>query len=801
MNLLDYELKHINYLEKNAAECTLFLKKNNEFPLSGPCTIALIGNGARNTIKGGTGSGDIVSHFFLSCEAALKEKGFNIVSSDWMDKYDEFKKSTRKDFIKYVKVLAKKANTPAYIYSMGFFEEEKDYAISCNYDAEACVYVLARNSGEGNNRRNIKGDVKLTDKEVSDILFLNKKFKKFMLVLNVGGVVDLSPVLEVSNILLLSQLGAVTGSVFAEILLGQYNPSGKLATTWTKPEDYPGFCDFGFMHDTYYKEGIYVGYKYFSSVSKNVYFPFGFGLSYTDFELNSPSASVNKMSINAKINVKNIGNFSGKEVVQVYLSKPNTLLEQPKIELCGYKKSKVLEPNEEELLNIEINLLDFASYDDKNASWILPKGDYIIRIGNSSINNKPILKAVLDETLILDKLENKLINQTIKELSIKPDNEDIKNIKTSKLDYSDVKSKKVTYKKDTYVDHFIGTLANEDLASICLGNYGKGFAAIVGGSCVDVIGGAGQTALSVKAIDKSLTMADGPAGLRVKYEYGVDNKGIYDTKLEPFMENMLNYLPIISAPFIKPPKNRHGNIHHQYTTAIPIGTALAQSFNNQFVRECGQIINKEMDIFGIDLWLAPALNLQRNILCGRNFEYYSEDSYLTGSIAIAMIQGVESGNNKGVTIKHFACNNQEWNRTNNNSCLSERALRETYLKGFQMCITKTQPKAIMTSYNLINGVHASESYELINDILRCEWGYEGLVMTDWVQTGRKWSKISKYPSIYASNNILSGNDLTMPGYSIDYKDIIKALKSGKMSRDDLLFSASRIYRSILKQKG
>ena len=285
MELLDYEKKHIEFLEKNASECSLFLKRNNEFPLNAPCNLVLVGNGARNTIKGGTGSGDVASRFFKTAEDALIASGFNVTSKLWMDTYDEFRKNTKKEYIKQVKSEAKKAHILAAVYSIGHFEEEKEHTISCDFEGDACVYVLARNSGEGNDRKNIKGDVKLTDKEVSDILFLNQKFSKFMLVLNVGGVVDLSPILDVSNILLLSQLGVVTGDVLSNILLGKCNPSGKLSTTWAKPEDYPCFTEFGDRDDTYYKEGIYVGYRYFNTINKNIIFPFGFGLSYTDFNI------------------------------------------------------------------------------------------------------------------------------------------------------------------------------------------------------------------------------------------------------------------------------------------------------------------------------------------------------------------------------------------------------------------------------------------------------------------------------------------------------------------------------------
>ena len=334
MEIFDYEKKHIYYLKENASECSLFLKRNDEFPIDKPCEMVLVGNGARGTIKGGTGSGDVLSRFFKTAEEAFIENGFTITSNTWMDEYDEFRRNSKKDYIKDTKKAARKAHIMPLIYSMGYFEEEKNYNISLDYDGDICIYVLSRNSGEGNDRRNIKGDVKLSDKEVSDILFLNNKFKKFMLVLNVGGVVDLSPVLEVSNILLLSQLGVVTGDVLVDIILGKANPSGKLTTTWAKPEDYPYFNEFGSQDDTYYKEGIYVGYRYFNTICEHIIYPFGYGLSYTDFEIKYVDSNLNKNILKINVHVKNVGKYAGKEVVQAYVTKPNALLDKPYVELC-----------------------------------------------------------------------------------------------------------------------------------------------------------------------------------------------------------------------------------------------------------------------------------------------------------------------------------------------------------------------------------------------------------------------------------------------------------------------------------
>ena len=801
MELLDYEQKHIEYLKENASECSLFLRRNNEFPLTEPTSVVLVGNGARSTIKGGTGSGDVASRYFKTIEEALIDNGFTITSSKWLDEYDEFKKSTKEQYIKDCKKNAKEAHINPIVYSMGFFEEEKDYKISCDYDGEVCLYILARNSGEGNDRRNIKGDVKLSNKEVEDILYLNNKFKKFMLVLNVGGVVDLSEVMEVSNILLLSQLGVVTSDVLVDIILGRKNPSGKLSTTWARPEDYPFFLDFGHRDDTYYKEGIYVGYRYFNTTKTNVYFPFGFGLSYTDFDIKVNNVYLEGMKLGIECEVTNIGSYKGKEVVQAYVTKPNGDIDNPYVELCGYKKTKELAPNGFDLVFIVIDFTKFGCYDEERAVTFLPKGDYLVRVGNSSVNLKVVAKCKLKEEVILEKLANKCSDKSITDyVPDKYEVEELEKVPEFIFDTKYVYTREVEYKKDEYTDPLVETLDDSSLAYLCLGHHTSGFAALVGSSCEHVVGGAGETVLRIPEVKSSLTMADGPAGVRILQEYGKDEKGIYKTTMDSIMEKMMDFIPKIAHPFLKPSKKRSGEIYHQYTTAIPIGTALAQSFNDDFVSGCGDLVASEMKLFGIDLWLAPALNIHRNILCGRNFEYYSEDPYLSGRTAIAMIKGVEKEEGLGTTIKHFACNNQEFNRNNNNSHVSERALREIYLKGFEMCIKEASPKAIMTSYNLINGIHSSESFELINDILRCEWGYDGLVMTDWIASGRSFCKESVYPAPFASNNILAGNDLTMSGCPKDYKDIMKALKSGKLTRTDLLYSASRVYRSIIRQK-
>ena len=240
-----------------------------------------------------------------------------------------------------------------------------------------------------------------------------------------------------------------------------------------------------------------------------------------------------------------------------------------------------------------------------------------------------------------------------------------------------------------------------------------------------------------------------------------------------------------------------GEIHHQYATAIPIGTAIAQSWNRELAEACGDVVGEEMLRFGVHLWLAPALNLHRDIRCGRNFEYYSEDPLLSGKMAAGITRGVQKHPGCAVTIKHYAANNQEYNRYNSNSQISQRTLREMYLRGFGICVRESAPLAVMTSYNLLNGTHTSEQRDLIHRILRCEFGFGGIVMTDWIlPMGQGSSK--KYPAPDAGKIAAAGGDLVMPGGKNDQKAILKALKRKKLTRQQLRINATRVIRMARK---
>ena len=293
-------------------------------------------------------------------------------------------------------------------------------------------------------------------------------------------------------------------------------------------------------------------------------------------------------------------------------------------------------------------------------------------------------------------------------------------------------------------------------------------------------------------------MADGPAGLRLARRFYRDRKGAHAAGgvglPESMLESMAPVLRWLASRLLggkKPPKG--AAIEEQYCTAIPIGTAIAQSWDREFARICGDLVGAEMERFGVHLWLAPALNIHRSIRCGRNFEYFSEDPLLSGRMAAALTEGVQAHPGRGATVKHFVANNQEFNRYGNNSRVSERALREIYLKGFGIAVRESQPKALMTSYNLLNGVHTAQRRDLIEDILRCEFGFEGIVMTDWV-IALMSGKADRHPKVQPHMVAAAGGDLFMPGSKGDYGDILQALQEGRLDREQLLINASRLYR-------
>ncbi len=800
-----YEQEHLDYVMETAKECTLFLKRNNSFPLEKPCKLAAYGNGVRHTVKGGTGSGEVNSRFAINVEQGLKDAGFEITTEKWLDAFEILKKENHKSYIQKIKDEAKTLGVEPMMYGMGKVDPEPEHSIPLEGEGDACVYVLARNSGEGNDRKVEKGDVLLTDSEVRDILYLNKAFKKFILVLNVGGPVDLSPVSEVSNILLLSQLGVVTGSVLSDILLGKANPSGKLATTWAKPQEYYGIEEFRNPDNNNYTEGIYVGYRYFDSEQIKPMFPFGYGLSYTEFTVEPLDITNRKDEISITVKVTNEGTFSGKEVVQVYVSAPSGKLDKAYQDLAAFAKTKELKPDETEEILVSFRLSDIASYDEDTEAFILEKGNYIVRVGNASDSTRVAGAIILDETVTTVKTRNCLGNPGFKDYVAKQhDTLLTENVNTINLSLSDFETSVVKFDRSYPVEELVSKLSDEELCYASVGAFdpeANGLS-VIGNASFAVAGAAGETTKLLRSKGfKSLVMADGPAGLRLSRNYYIDEKGAHSVGTglpESFIDYMsteeLDHLRKIMDDNVP---DEGVEILEQYATAIPIGTAIAQSFNCELAESYGDIVGDEMERFGVQLWLAPALNIHRCILCGRNFEYYSEDPLISGFMAAAITEGVQKHKGCGTTIKHYAANNAETNRYFNNSKVSERAMREIYLRGFGICIKKSRPAAVMTSYNLLNGIHTSEHKGLIEDILRCEFEFDGIVMTDWVV---EWVQNlgKEYRNAAVTEVIKAGGDLYMPGGKNDFDKLLKGLRDGSVPRNQAEQNVTRIYRMAEK---
>lgn len=594
------------------------------------------------------------------------------------------------------------------------------------------------------------------------------------------------------------------------------------------------------MDDTVYNEGIYVGYRYFKTANVTPTFPFGYGLSYTKFEIGTASVAADEKKVSVTVPVTNIGTCAGKEVIQLYVSKPSAKLDQPYQELAAFVKTSELKPSESEKVTLTFSLRDLAAYDEELASYVLEKGVYWLRIGNSSEDTVVCAGLKLDADVIVkeckticpgadipkfipaDGMEAQERDAQVKDPEVSVYELHAELFQTEKVTYSEepkeilnketgsfeeVKSGKIS------AEQFVASLTNEQLAYLSIGLYedNTGMGSMIGASAQTVAGAAGETTKRLEELGvPSLVMADGPAGVRICKMYKIVDgkaKGV-DNPLAGMMEFMdQEQLQMMAAMAPKPTEaEEKASIHYAYCTAIPIGTALAQSFNTEMCEILGDLVGKEMEQFGVHLWLAPAMNIQRSPLCGRNFEYYSEDPVVGGRIAAAITNGVQKHKGCGTTIKHFTLNNQETNRMASNSIVSERALREIYLRTFEICIRESAPAAVMSSYNLVNGEHANNSKDIQTHVLRDEWGYEGAVMTDWYAVGgmiaAAGGRENKHPAGLASGCIHAGNDLVMPGMAADFEEMLSAVDNPEakypITRAELQVTAKRVLEMICK---
>ncbi len=824
----EFEKVHIARVRALAPECMVLLKNDGTLPLKHVGRLALYGSGARRTVKGGTGSGDVNVRHAVSVEEGLENAGVTITTKAWLDAYDNLAGQAKRDYFAQVRRQADALGVEPRMFAMGRVAPEPDYDLPLDGEGDTAVYVLARVSGEGTDRSAGPGDVQLSEAEIRDILRLREKYPRFVLVLNTGGMVDLRPVLSVGAILQMGQLGTPGGDALADVLFGKSYPSGKLTTTWAPIEAYPSTEGFGDPNDTAYTEGVYAGYRYFDSVGYEPTFPFGFGLGYTDFTVTATGFAADAERVTVTVEVKNTGVFAGKEVVQVYYSAPPGKLDQPYQALAAYAKTKELRPGKSETLEISFPTDAMTSYDTERAAYVMEQGVYYIRVGNSSRNTRIAGAVALERTAVIRQVKNTggqpgFADRQIPLRPISAEEEaeraaapvvtiPAEALKTSEAVYSappreipagpvctweDVRSGQKT------LDEFVAGLTDEELTSVCIGNdrESAGFLDAVENASAQVAGAAGETTAHLRGVP-SLILADGPAGLRLSAEYKIaDGKVVGSAALGGDM--LLVLTPEERRTAEAEVSKAAGETCYQYCAAIPIGTEIAQSWNDALAGECGDLVGEEMERFGVSVWLAPAMNIHRSPLCGRDFEYFSEDPVLSGRMAAAITRGVQAHEGRAATIKHFVGNNQETNRFYSNSRISERALREIYLKGFEICVKTAQPRFVMTSYNLLNGEHTCNRRDLVTGVLRDEWGFRGVVMTDWVVTVGLGVKGEKWPCASAAGCVKAGNDLTMPGLPPDRADILDALRREDhpyaLSRAALQACAKRVLGAVLSQ--
>lgn len=716
-----------------AAEGIVMLKNSgNTLPLKSADTVSVFGRCAVDYFGVGYGSGgDIVRPYLKNLTDSLEEAGVK-VNSELKNIYQKWIDNPDNEIFEGFW-----GHWPMNYPEMPLTD---DIVRNASANSSVAVVVIGRAAGEDRENTLTKGSYYLTAAEQKMLKLVTKYFSRTIVVMDCGNVVDMAWSKEYGNkigaILYAWQGGMESGSALADVLTGKVNPSGKLtdtiAVTYNK---YPTCKNFGNAKFNNYAEDIYVGYRYFETFAQyDVLYPFGYGLSYTKFDI-AASCEINDTKITVNAQVKNTGNCAGKEVVQIYLSLPQGTLGNPVKILTAFAKTKELSAGETENITLSFDLSDFAPYDDSGKSgtksaFVLERGVYTVWAGADVRSCKKIAEFERNDRVVVSQLSqhsavkkenvfNRISNNNGKIafenvpcsvndlkseiLSNLPDetpytfNEGIK--------LADVKSGKHTMKE------FIAQLTPQELDDI---SHGEGEM----DSPLGVKGNAGCLAGVTKSLrDKGIPpviTCDGPSGIRIKHTAAL----------------------------------------------LPCGTALASTFNTDLVEKLYGLIGDEMVCHGVNVLLAPGMNIHRDPLCGRNFEYFSEDPMLTGEIAAAVVNGIQS---RGVSAcpKHFACNNQEKNRNFNDSRVSERALREIYLKGFQRMIEKSSPDVIMTSYNKVNGVHSHYNYELVTSVLRGEWGYRGLVITDW------WMSKGVSPEFPEINNdgyrVRAQVDVLMPG--------------------------------------
>lgn len=794
---------------KAAAEGFVLLKNDGTLPLQDK-KIALYGSGARMTVKGGTGSGAVRERYSVTIAQGLEKAGFSICSTDWLDRFDRFYEETYEAYRKaqeekvadvreFYKILG--MVTP-FTHPTGIPVTKEDIE---NAGCDTAVYVLARQAGEGNDRFDRKGDYRLDDVEMENLETVSKAFRNLVVIINAGGVIDVSflDTLHISALVYYVQGGEEGGNALADVLSGKMNFSGKLATSWAYDfQDIPSNGTYSYLgKDKYqqeYNEGIYVGYRYFDTFGVKPRYAFGYGLSYTDFSISTGGPSFEKGGFRLPVKIRNTGAVPGREVVQLYATVPfgNGAEWQ---RLAAFAKTGELEPGETADMELYVPFRELACYDEEKAAWILRAGEYILRLGNASDHHVPVTVLTLEKEAVLEQCVNICpIQHEIEE--IEPParkGEELAGILRYPLDGylpETVYHSYETPQEET--DDLVESMTEEQLATFVVGG-----GTSAKGLQVEAMGASGTTTpkLYEQLGIPNVILSDGPAGLNltsqvVEFKDGSTKAARVPEVLEAYKRYLFGFGGTVLKSRMADPAD--GIVHYQYATAWPCSQLLAQTFDTELLEKIGEGVGAEMEAFGVTVWLAPGMNIHRNPLCGRTFEYYSEDPYVSGHMAAAIVRGVQKHPGKGMSVKHFAANNCELERNMSSSNMTERTLRELYLRGFEIAVRESCPMTVMAAYNKVNGVYCTNNYDLLVKVLRNEWGYSGLVVSDWDSMRAEREDCMKPLSGDVQKAPAAQCDLIMPGREDQVQALLFGVKEGTVQISDLRRSAVRILKII-----
>ena len=808
-DLSEREKENAQIAYQIASEGMVLLENDGTLPVK-PQHVALFGVGAAHNFKGGTGSGEVNERHATGIVEGLEKAGFTISTNAWIEdckkEIEQEKKAynaTHNTMMNPLHLEAEKminVMSDPFEYPYGRKITEKDLEES---RSKICFYVISRQAGECYEKRLERGDLNLSEREIENLKICRAYYERLILIINIGGLIDLTEVDEigVNAILHYGQQGQEGGHALADVLTGAVNPSGHLTDTWfQKYDQIPFGNEFSYLNGDVlhneYKDGIFVGYRYFDSFAVNPRYPFGYGLSYTSFEIKTSAVKLEKSKVQIEASVRNTGTTAGKEVVQVYVSCPSGKLQREAQSLAAYGKTDLLKQGEICQIKTEFDLKDLAAYEESTARYLLEPGSYIIRVGNHSRNTVPAAVIQISDEVTVSQCVNIAPNprkNTMQELTYEGEQllRDMpENILTLSLDEHAIEPVSYRYgkparKSSPEIDALLKKLTVKEKIRLCAGT---GVMDMVGSNkFFDAPGAAAfSTSKLVKKGLANVVFADGPAGLRLTRTCGQNRKG----KIKPadaMMEMMENQGGLM-AKLMYADLTKDTPLY-QFATAFPVGTSVAQTWNLPLVEKMGDAVGREMEEYGITYWLAPGMNIHKNPLCGRNYEYYSEDPVVTGKTAAALTRGVQRHSGCYVTIKHYCCNNQEFDRCTMSVYVNERPLREIYLKGFEIAVREGQAKGVMTSYNMTNEVYAAASEDFCMKVMRNEWGFDGVIMTDWFAS---WQNLADPVA-----GVKNGNDMHMPGGRETWKALERGLKAHKLTEEDLDWACANIIQSIL----